>query len=167
MDKTKEIQKILEIMNSKGINIDDLTAYCLEQELLKQQFDLLCEIDGVKKRLPFAKGKNLNPIGIFPFKDNVYLELAEQPNSKRCHVVEDKVPMLGLWEDIFKIKDILNDKLAELKAPQLKECYFARKEDSDANWIVGFLRYPHLAMDYYNNDVMAKIRYCGIFVATK
>ncbi len=125
-------------------------------------FDLLCEVNGVKKRLPFNEGKNLNPIGIFPFKETgLYLLLNEFGECERTTVAEDKIPTLYQWMQIFNQKEDINCALMQLKKPVLNGNYFARQHNM--NWIVLFSNHSPMPADFFEKNAQAKIRYSDVF----
>lgn len=128
------------------------------------EFDVLCEVEGRKVRLPFAKRNSGKLIGIFPFKDEPeYLELDEVEGKK--HTDED-VDEARLLDERFccgcvsLVVNRLNLYLKELNKPILEGSYLA---DSSymrgCGWIIGF----NNTGDYHGGNVEAKLRYMGRF----
>ncbi len=129
------------------------------------EFDVLCEVDGEKVRLPFSKRYFGNPIGIFPFKnDPRYLELKEIEGKK--HVDKD-VDESRLPDEPFccgrvsKVVDRLNLYLKEMNEPILEGSYLADNSSymPGCGWIIGFDN----TGDYHGGSVPAKLRYMGRF----
>ena len=166
MDKKKEIKKVLQMMQDKEVTLDDVIAYCSAKE--EPQFDLLCEVNGTLRRLPFIKGKALNPIGIFPLRENIYLELDEKPLGSRPACLDKILPPLEFWEKVFKIRKQVNACLAKLHAPLLEGVYFgedttAKAEDDILNWVAKMVDCPETITTYCSWSTHAKTRYCGYF----
>lgn len=124
-------------------------------------FDLLC--DG--NRVPFSEGKNKNPVGIFPFKDeDTYLSLKESEDCLRRDANSRFFPSRKFWERCFEIKDELNWRLKMLQSKPLEGDYFTTCDyQNGANWIVSFdeNKTGYLFADYYNSNELAKARYVG------
>ena len=129
-------------------------------DFLQKKFDLLCLIHGVPQRLPFDKGRQMNPIGIFPFSGLWYLELTQEENMLRKDADTDRLPERDIWLEVHKLQDDLNAQLKVLKQPLLKGSYFAR--GGNLNWIVKFDdRRGSMPENYYDPETPATIRYCG------
>lgn len=135
----------------------------LNESELPDVFDVLCEVDGKKVRLPFSKRHLGKPIGIFPFAGPEYLELDEVPDKKHTDKDVDESRLLderfccGL---VSKVADRLNLYLKEMGKPVLEGSYLA---DSSymrgCGWIIGFDN----TGDYHGGNVPAKLRYMGRF----
>ena len=170
--KQKKILQILEIMQESQISVEDI------QEAAHNNFDLLCKIHNSLRRVPFEKGKDLNPIGIFPFKnDNTYIvfdglgHIANQ-NTKMQYAQEHQmakvnIPTVDFFEKLFAVKYQLNATLVALKKPEFRDAYLARspKYIPQANWIVAFFDdQEHLSSDFYESKEEAKICYIKKFI---
>lgn len=171
-NKQHRVLQVLKIMQEKGITVEDL------QIATKfETFDLLCKINGSLKRVSFEKGKSLNPIGIFPFKNDktyiVFDGLGHIANgntkmyySQRHKLLNVSIPTVDFFEEIFKIKDKLNDALSTLNKPIFKGAYLAVSPEyiPEANWIVGFFdNEASLSYDFYENKEEAKVCYIKKF----
>lgn len=164
MDEKKKKSAILDIlrqMHFNGISIEDLREEMSRNpEFLPMKFDLLCLVNGVPRRLAYDKGKDLEPIGIFPFKGNWYLELFQSEGQLRADADENRLPDRDLWLEVYKIRDDLNAQLKIMKQPLLKGEYFAR--GGKLNWVVKFNGADEaMPENYYDDDTTAIIRYGG------
>lgn len=159
--KKRAIIDILRQMHLNGISIEDLQAEMFSNsEFLPQKFDLLCLINGVPHRLPYDKGKDLHPIGIFPFSGNWYLELVQDEGKLRTDVDESRLPNRDIWLEVYKLRNDLNVQLKVMKLPLLKGSYFAR--GGKLNWIVKFNGDDaNMPENYFEPETAAIIRYCG------
>lgn len=160
--KQKVIREITKLMHQHEISINDLEIIMNTTT----KFDLLCEVNGNLVRLPFDKGVNEKIIGIFHSKhSNMFLYVNETSESLRVEANEFKIPTIRYWEDIFKIKEELNNTLINLGFDEIDGRYFARSMHlTQANWIVRFSKnLDRLTSDYYENRETAKIRYFGLF----
>ncbi|MBR3662267.1 MAG: hypothetical protein IKN67_03180 [Alphaproteobacteria bacterium] len=135
----------------------------LNKTKLGDEFDLLCEVNGQKVRLPFSKRHLGKPIGIFPFAGPEYLELEEQENKKHTDKDVDESRLLDerfCCGCVSTVVDRLNLYLKEMNKPLLEGSYLA---DSSymrgSGWIIGF----DSTSDYYGVNVPAKLRYMGRF----
>lgn len=161
-DKKSVIIEILRKMKANEITFADLTAEMTSNpDLLQQKFDLLCLIDGVPKRLPFDEGRTKNPIAVFPFAGDWYLELAQDEGVLRHRVTESRLPDRDIWLEIYKIQDPLNIQLRAMGCPPLEGMYFAR--GGRLNWVVTFDG-NRVAMpeDSCSSTKAANVRYCGM-----
>jgi len=160
--KKNQIVAILQKMQTEGITIEDLRNEMSQNpELLLQKFDLLCLVNGVPKRLSFDKGREMNPIGIFPFAGNWYLELTQEEGKLRHHTDEERLPDRDIWLEVYKLQDALNAQLLAMGQPPLKGNYFAR--GGRLNWVVTFDG-NRVAMpeDSMSSATVANVRYCGM-----
>ncbi|MBR1648723.1 MAG: hypothetical protein IJ689_03890 [Alphaproteobacteria bacterium] len=160
--KQKAISQIVTIMWKEGISLDEISLHLMpESPQEPQEFDLLCEVEKVKIRVPIEQGKFLNPIGIFPFTSNFWLSLKETDvKVSRKFINESAIPSIKIFEEIFALKDRLNAVLNILKAPVLEGNYFAQGQD--LNWVVRFGdNQSKFDCAYYNDEYTAKVRYCG------
>ena len=158
--KQQIIKKIVELMKKNKININEVEA-ALKREI---QFDLACEVNGKIVRFPFDIGFSEKVIGIFPNKrSNIFLYVEETKETHRKDANEFKIPTMIFWEEVFKVKDELNDALLSIGFQEIEGCYYARSSYLPAtNWIVAFKEgLSHLATDFYDTDETAKIRYFG------
>jgi len=141
----------------------------VELTKLMDEFDLLCIVNGRKKRLPFSIGRQLSPIAIFPFtKDAHYIELDEQEGRKHTDKDVDTSRLLDreFCDHVYKIKDRLNLYLKALNKPLLKGTYLADSNYMQGTgWIIGFddNDFHTLSSDYYGGNLEAKLRYSGTF----
>ncbi len=164
--KLEALKKITELMKENDISVINIRNFTEAREY--HDYDLLCVCDGRKVRLPFNKGKNLNPIGLFPLSDSFsYIELNELPEALREHADVARLPEVSFCEDMcLDIKGI-NNHLRKLDKPILQGEYFAiGKFLQEHNWIVKFDEpCTELSSDYYDEEAKkAKIRYCGKFL---
>lgn len=129
------------------------------------EFDVLCEVNGEKVRLPFSKRNSGKPIGIFPFKNSVvYLELDEVENKKHTDKDVDESRLLDEYfccARVSKVVDRLNLCLKEMGKPVLEGSYLADNSSymHGCGWIIGFDN----TGDYHGGNVPAKLRYMGRF----
>ena len=129
------------------------------------EFDVLCEVNGQKVRLPFSKRNSGKPIGIFPFKNSVvYLELDEVENKKHTDKDVDESRLLDEYfccARVSKVVDRLNLCLKEMGKPVLEGSYLADNSSymHGCGWIIGFDN----TGDYHGGNVPAKLRYMGRF----
>jgi hypothetical protein len=160
--KKSVIVEILRKMSDNGITFKDLqNEMASNPDLLMQKFDLLCLINGVPKRLSFEEGRTKNPIAIFPFASDWYLELAQDEGMLRHHVDESRLPDRDIWLEIYKLQDALNLQLRAMGQPELLGSYFAR--GGRLNWVVTFDG-NRIAMpeDSCSSTKAANVRYCGM-----
>lgn len=159
--KRSAILDILRQMHLSDISIEDLREEMSRNpDFLPKKFDLLCLVHGVPQRLPFAKGKDLHPIGIFPFADNWYLELFQSEEQLRTNADEGRLPDRDIWLEVYKLRNDLNAQLRVMKQPLLKGPYFAR--GGKLNWIVKFNGADEVMPEnYFPAETTAIIRYGG------
>lgn len=168
--KNKKLAQIYEIMRQNGLSTDDVLQYVqlrmMHKNLSKpiSEFDLLCEVDGKKVRLPFEKRHLGKPIAIFPFPDEPeYIELDEVEHKKRADGEDDKNYFVNerfFHERIFGVIDRLNVCLEQLNKPLLKDFYIANSSYSqDCGWIVSCDRNA----DHNSRSKSDKLRYMGRF----
>ena len=153
---------ILRQMAAAEISFQDLRDEMSQNpELLLKKFDLLCLVNGVPTRVPFEKGRDLNPIAIFPFVGNWYLELAQETEKLRHQVEEKRLPDRDIWLEVYKLQDALNAQLLAMGQPPLEGLYFAR--GGHLNWAVTFDG-NRVAMpeDSLSATAVANVRYCGM-----
>lgn len=158
--KQKAILQILEIMQKEQISLEDLVYQLPPKE--EKRPDLLCIVDGIEKRLPFAEGKALSPSGIFPSTSSSYLYIAESGKCARNTIREELLPTLSFFVDeVFPNIDTINAALTELDKPLLSGEYFASAPNG-LNHIVRF-RYGQKSLfhDVYYSNEIAKLRLCG------
>ena len=131
-------------------------------------FDLLCTSDDGRRlfRLPYAQGKDRNPIAIFFSQENpkLYLELNETENTIRSNVKDAHLPPYTICEEIWRVSEKLNPCLRALGKPELKGCYFAQQGKGNLNWIVQLNSAEggaDMPSDYYDTNEHAKARYVG------
>ncbi|MBR1825862.1 MAG: hypothetical protein IJ770_04675 [Alphaproteobacteria bacterium] len=162
MNKKEKIVQILREMYLNGITVSDLQLEQRENpDFLPKKFDLLCLVHGVPYRLPFDKGREMNPIGIFPFAGNWYLELNQDEDLLRHQANQNRLPDRNIWLEVYKLQDDLNAQLRVMDKPLLKGSYFAR--GGNLNWIVKFDGGKEaMPENYYSPETPANIRYCGL-----
>ena len=107
-------------------------------------------------------------IGFAPYQDPeyvVYVIVNEPKGAYYGGVVA--APLAGkIFEEIFKIKDKLNDALSTLNKPIFKGAYLAVSPEyiPEANWIVGFFdNEASLSYDFCENKEEAKVCYIKKF----
>lgn len=163
MNRKRIIIGILREMAQNSITVEDLTREMSQNpEFLPRKFDLLCVVDGLPTRVPFDRGRHLNPVAIFPFVGDWYLELEQQTEMPRASADIDRIPDRDIWFEVLKIADDLNAQLKAMNKPQLLGSYFAR--GGYLNWIVRASEEDgkfKCEENYYASDVKATIRYCG------
>lgn len=171
--KQNALLQILKIMQDNKITVEDIQKASLKVK----NFDLLCKIDGSLKRVSFEKGKSLNPIGIFPFAtDNTYIVFdglghVANGNTKMHYSQTNKlakvyIPTVDFFEEIFPIRESLNQALKALNKPEFRGAYFAVSPDyiPEANWIVAFFDgCQTLGSDFYESNEEAKVCYAKKF----
>ena len=96
----KNILKKALLMCEKNVDFDNIDNW------QNADFDVICLIRGVKVRLPFDVGKDLNPYGIFPFaNENWFLELYETKGEcSRTLAEELKLPSLSEYAKLYNIR---------------------------------------------------------------
>ena len=163
--KEKSLAHIYKIMRREGLSLEDVKNYVLKQPSSFNEFDLLCLINGEKKRVPFSDRHKGEPIGIFPFKhEPEYIELKEVDNKKHTDPDVDQSRLLDehFCDRVSKIVHTLNNYLKMLGKPplDLKEGYLADSSYMQGcGWIIGF----DGSGDYHGGNVPAKLRYMGKF----
>lgn len=171
--KQNKILQILKIMQENKITIEDIQ----KASLTVKDFDLLCKIDGSLKRVSFEKGKTLNPVGLFPFAtDNTYIVFdglghLANGNTKMHYSQRNKlnkvyIPDVDFFEELFKIREKLNEALKALNKPEFRGAYLAVSPNyiPEANWIVGFYdNCQCLSNDFYESKEEAKVCYAKKF----
>lgn len=176
MEKKEVIRKILEMiwsnqpatkvvaeMNKTGVTPAEVMEN-IQKPQTEETFDLLCEVNGELKRLPFETGRDLNPKGIFPRKNlKFWLSLDETgmlpfPDPKD----KDKLPDEDISILLQEVRHELNDKLSELgKAPLRGDYWLNGHELSGIGfWMARFYE-GVLKVDYYDSSHKAKVRYIG------
>lgn len=142
-----------------------LQAVPVKESSLGDEFDLLCEVDGQRVRLPFSK-RTGKLIGIFPFKNEPeYLELDEVENKKHTDKDVDETRLLDerffCCDRVSKVVNRLNRYLKKLNKPILEGSYLADNSSymPGCGWIIGFDN----TGDYHGGNVPAKLRYMGRF----
>lgn len=167
MEKKKALKKIAEIMRKNNLSCNEVINFVNTQNIDLPEFDLLCLVSNKLVRLPFAEGKDYNPQGLYPFKnDKRYICVRESGMIYRRFADENLLLREDFCEQIYPLRKQINNALSLLNKPLLQGCYFAvGKTLSDQNWIVSFDDNPtnQLASDYYDDDEPAKIRFFGVF----
>lgn len=179
MVKETSLKRMKKFMHSKSPSLKKLAKHLKAHEAairaskfceLGDEFDLLCVVNGKKKRLPFNTGRQLSPIAIFPFAhDAHYIELDEQENKRHTDKDVDNSRLLDreFCEHVYKIKDRINLYLQALNKPLLQGGYLAESNYMHGcGWIIGFddNKYNTLASDYYGGNLPEKLRYSGTFI---
>ena len=178
MKKEEAIQKVLEMIWSnqpatkviEAMHENELTpaevvaALHKPKPTVEERFDLLCEIEGQLKRVPFEEGRELNPKGIFPRnKFPVYLCL-EETGKIPFPELKDKERLMdeNLCILIQEVRHELNDKLCELGASPLRGPYWLDGHElSGIGYWVGEFYEGQLKVDYYDCKYKAKVRFIG------
>ena len=160
--KQEIISQIIQLMDKNGITAKDIIVAVSNKR--KAEMDLLCLVNGKKVRLPFEKGKKETVLGIFPFKSNVYLYAEETGEVIRTGAIEERIPTYDFFRELYVIKKELNEVLEELGLAPIEGAYFVEPIAclQRPSWIVA-IDEKGFSSDYYDNDVKAKIRYCGTF----
>lgn len=165
--KRQIIEQIRVLMKEYDISLSDIALGSADQTSKHFPFDLLCKIGDKYSRLPFDRGRNYNPIAIFPSLDShLALSLTETADEVyRNNLDESNIPTYSFWREIFYKRNALNKALRELGAPIVDGCYFAEPMiGSRPNHIVAFNPDDRtLAEDYYNKNEKAKVRYSIFF----
>ncbi len=172
--KTKEeaLRQILGIMDEQGeLSVADIAAALRARQYPKveETFDLLVEVFGERKRVPFESGKDMSPLAIFPRKNlKFYIELDESgmvpfPDEKaKAEFPDEEIAVL-----IQEVRDELNEKLRELGKPILSGDYWMNGHELSGHigyWMARF-RDGKLKVDYYDATRKAKIRRFGRFTS--
>ena len=166
MANTKsEALQILEMMQAKGVTVADINAAIKAQRQVDETFDLVCLINGVLTRIPFEKGRELSPVGIFPRKNlKFFLELDETGEISFPSVEEKReMPDDDLFTLISEVRPELNEKLRELGKPLVSGNYWLNGHevgDHIGYWIA-HMRDDKLVVDYDNKTSRAKVRKIG------
>lgn len=162
--KQKIINQIIQLMENMGITTEDIII-ATNERASRKPMDLLCEVDGVKKRLPFEEGKSKKIVGIFPFANDIFLHVEEREETVRTDVDETKIPTCDIFDELHKIRVELNEALSSLGLPIVDGFYFAEPIITmhQPSWIVGWNKEGKFCSDYYDTNVQAKVRYCDIF----
>lgn len=171
--KTKQeiIDEIVNLIKNNGITVEDI-AKSLRKQKITDCFDLAISDGGCSViRLPLSVAKDMNPLGIFPFKDSpIYLELDERDDWARTNAEADirlrnvSFPTRDFCEKISRILPELNTVLKTLKSNPLEGRYY---ETSPyylpyANWIVSFCeKDSSCGDDFYDYRERAKTRFVG------
>ena len=161
--KQKIINQIIQLMENMGITTEDIII-ATNERACRKAMDLLCEVDGVKKRLPFEEGKSKKIVGIFPFANDIFLYVEER-ETVRTDVDETKIPSRDIFDELHKVRAELNEALSSLGLPIVDGFYFAEPIiiTWQPSWVVGWNKVGDFCSDYYDFDVPAKVRYCDIF----
>ena len=167
MDNKKEaLQEILKLMETSGVTTAEITAALKAKSMpkIEETFDLLCEVNGELKRLPFETGRDLDPKAIFPRKNlKFYLSLEETgmipfPDEKE----KDRLPDEDLCTLILEVRPELNEKLRELGKPLVSGEYWLNGHElSGIGYWMGIIREDRIRIDYYDSSRKAKVRYIG------
>ena len=165
MEKKQTIAIILNMMRVDGITFDDLKEARLAALRPKctEDFDLLVECDGVRQRVPFADGKGLNPIGIFPFKDApFYMEFKETEPGEYPVKLKDLLPGANSFNRLANIMPELNAKLEELKQPVFEGTYWLNGHEwSGIGYWIGKVERNKVDTTYMDERHQAKTRLLG------
>ncbi len=169
MTKNDAVKQILGIMAAcdEVVTVADIDKAIKAQQRPKEEerFDLLCDVNGTLTRVPFEKGKDLEPIGIFPFNSsNLYLLLDETGMVAFPPVEEKKnLPDDTLCNLLMDNRPGLNEKLRELGKPILSGEYWLNgHEHSDhIGYWMAIIRQDSLKVGYDYKDRRAKVRKIG------
>ena len=161
--KRQIINQIIQLMENMGITTEDIII-ATNERACRKAMDLLCEVDGVKKRLSFEEGKSKKIVGIFPFANDIFLYVEER-ETVRTDVDETKIPSRDIFDELHKVRAELNEALSSLGLPIVDGFYFAEPIiiTWQPSWVVGWNKVGDFCSDYYDFDVPAKVRYCDIF----
>ena len=157
----QQLEADIQAFKGKHLNRSNLDEY--------NEFNVLCDVDGQKVRLPFSKRFLGKPIGIFPFKYSpFYIELEELENKRHTDNDVDKNRLLDetyFCKSVAYVKDRMNLYLQELGSPILEGLYLADSSYMQGcGWIVGFEKGSNrISSDYYGGNHPAKLRYMGKF----
>lgn len=166
MNKQRALLQILGIMQESDLTVTDIenAQKAQNQPKAEETFDLLCEINGSLKRVPYETGKELAPKAIFPRKNlKFYLSLEETgmvPYPKEDE--KDKLADEDLCTLLMEIRPELNEKLRELGKPLLSGDYWLNGHElSGIGYWMARIREDQLKVDYYDSLHRAKIRHIG------
>ena len=166
MDKKEAIQQILGIMQENELTVSEILAAqkAKNNPKVEETFDLLCEINGEMKRVPFETGRDLNPKAIFPRKNlKFWLELDETgmiqfPAEKE----KDRLLDEDLCTLVLEVRTELNEKLRELGKPLFSGEYWMNGHElSGIGYWMAIIREDRMRIDYYDSTRKAKVRYIG------
>ena len=121
--KRQIINQIIQLMENMGITTEDIII-ATNERACRKAMDLLCEVDGVKKRLPFEEGKSKKIVGIFPFANDIFLYVEER-ETVRTDVDETKIPSRDIFDELHKVRAELNEALSSLGLPIVDGFYFS------------------------------------------
>lgn len=164
--KNEAIQQILEIMEQNDVSIANIqqAQRAKNQPKIDETFDLLCEINGVLKRVPYETGKDLDPKAIFPRKNlKFYLSFEETGMVPYPPLSEkDKLADEDLCTLLMEVRPELNERLRELGKPILSGDYWLNGHElSGTGYWMARIREDQLKVDYYDAKHKAKIRIIG------
>lgn len=164
--KQRIIMRMLRFMGANHITLNDLQyAQNPKQANSHEMYDLLCVIDGIEQRIPFDIGKDLNPIGIFPFANvNTSLDLTETTEIRRSEIKKaENLMSVNFCKWTSYDLEKLNAKLSELHKPILDGYYHIRNAEHlpEQCWVAHFgaERGENMPIDFYDDSFKAKVRY--------
>lgn len=173
------IDDIIQIMKQNSIFCNDITSRMRKltnfeihkrDDRNKAPFDLLCEIGGVYRRVPFDIGKRYEVLGLFPTLSDEYI-LVEQGDCRTRMVNEYRIAPLGLFEKINKNLKEINEILMCLNKKKIEGFYFINKYDKcikSGNPVVNIYEKPEVFnISSANADFCAKVLYYGLFEPLK
>lgn len=167
MTKNEAIKQILGIMAANEITVSDVENAVKAQQRPKveETYDLLCDVNGTLTRVPFEKGKDMEPIGIFPRKSLKLYLLLDETGMVPFPPVEEKKKLLDeeLCTLLMDNRPGLNEKLRELGKPILSGEYWLNgHEHSDhIGYWMATIRDNQLKVGYDYKDRRAKVRKIG------
>ncbi len=165
MNKKQIIEDIFNKMRENGITFEELKQARLAALRPKcmEDFDLLVVEDGVAQRVPFDKGKDMKPIGIFPLKKSTtYVEFKESGPQEYPVEKKDKLPGANTYELWRNIMPELNAKLRELHQPEFEGKYWLNGHEwSGVAYWCGEVKNDKADDATYDNRKPAKVRLIG------
>ncbi|MEE6206640.1 MAG: hypothetical protein VZR95_01120 [Alphaproteobacteria bacterium] len=164
--KQEAVQQILGIMQDNNITVADITATIKAQSRpqVQENFDLLCEINGIRKRLPFDTGKDLNPIAIFPRQNLKFFLSLEETGMISYPAANEKEQLADedLCTLLMEVRPELNEKLRELGKPIVSGDYWLNGHElSGVGYWMARIREDQLKVDYFDASKKAKVRHIG------
>lgn len=165
MEKKQTIAQILNMMRVGEITFEDLKEARLAALRPKctEDFDLMIEVDGVRQRVPFAEGKGLNPLAVFPFRDApFYMEFKETSPGDYPVKLKEQFPGVNTFQRMADIMPELNEKLKELGQPIFEGTYWLNGHEwSGIGYWIAKVHKNKVDTTYMDERHKAKVRLLG------
>lgn len=143
MEKKKVLPFILMLMDEVGATVDDIREAQIlarRSKYADERFDLLVEVEGERRRVPFEEGKTMKPIGLFPRNSSRFFILfgvsqpAPYPDELRSQMADKHVAE----KVIAPVLPELNAKLKEVGIAPLSGRYWIDGMEHSGNgyWVL-------------------------------